>query len=120
MQGKPAPKLWLRQQDLAPAHTAEKATAALAGGKLAPKCFPWVCKGADISPLDFSVWGWLGAKLNEYRGDVKIETEVGLRAALLRVYERMPQSAIDAAIGSFPERAGKMIEAEWGHFEHKK
>ena len=56
------PAKWWWQQDLAPAHEKKEAKAAI--GKIVPKFLPWTPKGADLSPLDYSVWGWMDAKLS--------------------------------------------------------
>ena len=73
-----------------------------------------------MSPLDFGIWGYMGASLAGYRGAQEISHECELRAALLAIRASLPQSMVDNSVDSLATRVAALGNAAGRHFEHTK
>ena len=87
---------------MAPAHEKKDVKAKLP--RAVPSLLPWTPKGADMSPLDFSIWGWMDNKLAEYRESNEIKNEDDITTALMWLHAQIPQSLVDKAIDSLVSR----------------
>ena len=76
--------------------------------KITPRVLSWMPKGADMSPLDFCVWGYMDKKSAEYREKTPAEDEYQMRAALLAIHANMPQSIVVSRVALFKERATRL------------
>ena len=108
------PDLWLRQQNMAPPRGESWVKKLLADKKASPDALPRIPKDADASPLDFSIWGWIDAQLNELRDKTEIKDESDLRAALPETQSKLPRGVVDNCVTVFRKRA----TANGGHIEH--
>lgn len=106
---------WVFQQDSAPAHKAKTTQRWLQENVPAfisttdwPSCSP------DLNPMDFSIWGILESKVCNKKYD---SVEV-LKRALVREWNKIPQSVIRAACNAFADRLDTVILFKGGHIEN--
>ena len=77
----------------------------------APRVFEWTPNGAEVSPLDFSIWGWMDKMLGEMREEKTLHCKSSPACLKKR---------IDDAIENVKKRINRLIERERGHIEvHK-
>ena len=99
------------QQDGAPSHTA-KICQDWCEENLADflRKDEWPPSSPDLNPMDFFAWGYITAKLNDY----KIRNLGQLRKTLQKIWEEMPMNHVRAACNSFEKRLGLVKKGKGG------
>ena len=105
---------WL-QEDGAPAHT-KKTVAQFKKLNFPNRIENWPASSPDLSPLDFSIWSQLEARV--WAKDPK--TLVELKCAILEACEQLPLKNVKKSIKAFKKRVRMCVDAEGGFFEYKK
>lgn len=103
------------QQDSAPAHKAKETVRWLQNHVpdfISPTM--WPPYSPDLNPMDFSIWGILEAKVSAK----KYDTVDGLKKALVREWNRIPQSVVCAAYDAFFDRLDRIILFKGDHIEN--
>ena len=106
------------QQDGATAHTAKKSMNVLRG------LFPahlislhgdigWPARSPDLSPCDYFLWGYVKSEVFKHRPT----TIDGLKAAICKTINEIPQEMIQRAMENFRIRLQQCIAVQGGHLE---
>lgn len=101
-------------QDSAPSHRAILTKKFLRSQKvtfLTPE--QWLPNSPDCSPCDYFLWGYIKNRLNSR----KISTIAGLKKAILREYNNVPQNMIENALKAWPKRCRRIYYARGHHIE---
>ena len=108
---------YLFMQDGARSHTAKDTMAFLRSQHYLEVLEPdmWPPNSPDLNPVDFCIWGVLGA--NVYRGR-RITDLDQLKDAICEEWEKFPQETIDNAIDSYRQRLRQVVAENGGHIEH--
>lgn len=99
------------QQDGAPAHTANVVQAWCRDNltDFLDKTL-WPPSSPDLNPLDFFVWSYMMAKLNEY----KVSTLDHFKTVILKIWDEMPMQSVRAACDAFEKRLKLVKEYKGG------
>ena len=105
------------QQDSAPAHRARE-TVELLTRETPDFITPllWPPNNPDLNLVDYKVWSVLQDRV--YRTQIKDVEH--LKKRLMEEWSLFSQSIIDAAVKQWRVRLRACVEAEGGHFEHKR
>lgn len=100
-------------QDSAPSHTSLSTCAFLKSNNIryVPKD-KWPAKSCDLALMDSFVFGWMKREMRK----MKFKTIDGLKRAIHKVWDRLPQQFIQNAFDKWGEDVQKMIDAKGGHF----
>ena len=107
-------RLWVWQQDSAPAHKSKETQA-----WLQKECydfvpfFHWPPSSPDLNPLDYFVWSYVGNITNM----TSHNTKDSLIAAIRRVFAELPPARVEKACSQFRIRIEAVIEAEGSYIE---
>ena len=103
------------QQDNAPAHRARD-TVEFVKREVPSFITPdlWPPNSPDLNPVDYKIWGIMQQRVYE----MKITDITALREWLVRTWNSMEQSVIDASIDQWRIRLKACTDANGGHFEH--
>jgi inhibitor of nuclear factor kappa-B kinase subunit alpha len=106
---------WIFQQDSAPAHRA-KTTQDWCRANFPDfiNAQEWPPYSPDLNPLDYSIWGILGANAC---ATAHTSTE-SLKRSLLRAWDKIDVNVLRAAVDQFPQRLNACIRANGGYFEN--
>jgi [histone H3]-lysine36 N-dimethyltransferase SETMAR len=100
-------------QDSAPSH-ASKATREYMDqhmNYISPE--EWTPNSPDLAPMDYFVWGWMKSQIKNR----KPTTLDGLKRALKRCWEDLPQELINKALQSWPRRLRMGNKSKGSHIE---
>ena len=108
--------LWVKNK--ATAHTAKKSMDVLRG------LFPahlislhgdigWPARSPDLSPCDYFLWGYVKSEVFKHRPT----TIDGLKAAICKTINEIPQEMIQRAMENFRIRLQQCIAVQGGHLE---
>jgi len=105
---------WTFQQDSAPAHkaiTCQNWCEENLPDYISSK--EWPPSSPDLNPLDYSIWGYLEARVNTKR-HTSIES---LKASLKKEWKDLPIEYLRTTIESWPNRLRAVIKQKGGRFE---
>ena len=101
-------RLWVWQQDTAPAHKS-KETQAL----LQKECYDFVLFSPDLNLLEYFVWSYVENITNM----TSYNTKASLIVAIRRVFAKLLPTLVEKACSQFRIRIKAAIEAEGSYFE---
>ena len=107
-------RIWVWQQDSAPAHKSKETQA-----WLQKECYDfvlfyhWPRFSPDQNPLDYFVWSYVENITNM----TFLNTKASLIAAIRRVFVELPPALVEKACSQFRIRIEVMIETEGGYIE---
>lgn len=102
----------LFHQDSAPSHVSKSTVDYFdqIGINVIPKDV-WPPKSPDLAIMDYFSWGWMKNRVRKS----KFKTTAGLKRAIIRAWNDLPQKSIQNAFDSWANRVQKVIDAEGGH-----
>lgn len=74
----------------------------------------WIPCSPDAAPMDYGIWAWMKSKLRfKKAGTVK-----GLKNAVQKVWNELPQTMIDKVLAAWPTQVYQICKAKGQHIEH--
>lgn len=103
------------QQDSAPSHTSKSTLQFLRseGINFIPPEL-WTPNSPDNAPMDFNIWSWMERELKKR----KVNTVLGLKRALIDIWDSLPQDHIDKVLNHWPKRCMSIYQNRGNNIEH--